>query len=55
MTGRIGVDKGRGIYVHKPDRKRIDELSRRKVDRRLVREMNRKGRRSAGMASKDQI
>lgn len=37
MTGRIGVDRGRGIYVNEIDKESIDEIKRRKVDRRLVR------------------
>ena len=34
MTGRIRVDRGRGIYVYATDKKSIDELKRREVDRR---------------------
>ena len=41
MTGRIRVDRGRGIYVHKTDKKSIYELKRRKVDRRSVRSRKR--------------
>ena len=55
MTGRIRVDMGRGIYVHETDKKSIDELKRRKVDRRSVRSRKRVDRRQAGVASKDQI
>ena len=38
----IRVDRGRGINVHETNKKSIDELKRRKVDRR-----------QAGVASKD--
>ena len=55
MTGRIRVDRGRGIYVHKTDKKSIYELKRRKVDRRSVRSRKRVNRRQAGIASNDQI
>ena len=55
MTGRIRVDRGRGIYVHETDKKSIDELKRRKVDRRSVRSRKGVDRRQAGVASKDQI
>ncbi len=55
MTGRIRVDKRRGIYVHETDKKGIDELKRKKVDRRSVRSRKRVDRRQAGVASKDQI
>ena len=49
------MDRGRGIYVHKTDKKSIYELKRRKVDRRSVRNRKRVDRRQAGIASKDQI
>ena len=49
------MDRGRGIYVHETDKKSIDELKRRKVDRRSVRSRKRVDRRQAGVASKDQI
>lgn len=55
MTGLIGVDRGRGIYVHETDKKSIDGLKRRKVDRRLIRGRWRVDRRQAAVASKDQI
>ena len=65
MTGRIRVDRGRGIYVHETDKKSIDELKRKKVDRRSrsskrvdrrsVRSGKKVDRRQAGVASKDQI
>ena len=55
MTESIRMDRGRGIYVHETDKKSIDELKRRKVDRRSVRSRKRVDRRQAGIASKDQI
>lgn len=36
MTGRREVDRRRGIYAHEPDKKNIDKIKRRKVDRRFV-------------------
>ena len=48
------MDRGRGIYVHETDKKSIDELKRRKVDRKS-RSRKRVDRRQAGVASKDQI
>ena len=54
MTGRIRVDRRRGIYVHETDKKNINELKRTKVDRRS-RNRRRVDRRQAGVASKDQI
>ncbi len=49
------MDRRRRIYVHETDNKRIDELKRKKVDRRSVRSKKRVDRRQAGVACKDQI
>ncbi len=49
------MDRRRGIYVHEIDKKKIDELKRKKGDRRSVRSRKRVDRRQAGVASKDQI
>ena len=55
MTGRIRLDKGRGIYVHETNKKCIDELKRKKMCRMLARSRKRVDRRQVGVSSKDQI
>ncbi len=55
MTGRMRVDRRRRIFVHETDKKGIDELKRKKVDRKAIRSRKRVDGRQAGVASKDQI
>lgn len=55
MTGRIRVDRGRGVYIHKADKESKKKTKREKVGKRFVRARKRMDRRKAVIASKDQI